>query len=232
MKKNNILIISIILLLSIIILTANVSNFESSTVSDYLKNNGVDSWMGNSAESIEQTNDLIKVSKLVKKTNIDAMEIGFSAGHSAETLLKNNPNLNLVSFDIGSSYYVQTAKEYIDKEYPGRFTLIIGDSVQTVPRYINDNKGKTFDLIFIDGNHEYAFAKKDIDNCKQLSNKDTIIIVDDIMYDERWEADWTIGPTKAWKEYISDGKIIELGRNEYNKEPGKGRGMVWGKFIF
>lgn len=158
MKINNILIIFIIIL--IILLTANVSKFDSSNVSEYLKNNGVDSWMGNSAESIEQTNDLIEVSKLVKKTNIDAMEIGFSAGHSAETLLKNNPNLNLVSFDIGSSYYVQTAKEYIDKEYPGRFTLIIGDSVQTVPKYKNDNKGKTFDIIFIDGNHEYAFVKR------------------------------------------------------------------------
>ena len=128
-------------------------------VSEYLRNNGIYSWVGNSATHIEQTNDLINISKMVNKSNISAIEIGFSAGHSSETLLKNNPGLFLVSFDIGTLDYVKIAKKYIDKEYPGRHELIIGDSTVKVPEYINNNKGKTFDLIFIDGNHDYEFVK-------------------------------------------------------------------------
>ena len=229
MKVNNILIFFIILLIATILIL-NRSTFGD--VSEYLRNNGVKSWLGNSATHIEQTNDLARIGKMVNKSNLSAIEIGFSAGHSSETLLKNNPGLFLVSFDIGIFDYVKLAKKYIDKEYPGRHELIIGDSTVKVPEYINNNKGKTFDLIFIDGNHDYEFVKKDLYNCMQLSNEDTIIILDDIMYDKRWEAWWTAGPTKVWQEYISDGKIIELGRNEYYKKPGEGKGMAWGKFIF
>jgi predicted O-methyltransferase YrrM len=38
-------------------------------------------------------------------TNI--MEIGFNAGHSAETFLSSNKNINLTSFDIGEKDYLK-----------------------------------------------------------------------------------------------------------------------------
>ena len=64
------------------------------------------------------------------------MEIGFGAGHSANAILKANPSLTLVSFDIGSNSYVSRAKNFIEQTDPGRHKLILGDSTKTVPQYI------------------------------------------------------------------------------------------------
>jgi hypothetical protein len=51
----------------------------------------------------EQEQDLIE---LTSKTNLNVMEIGFNAGHSAELFLENNKTLTLTSFDIGTQPYL------------------------------------------------------------------------------------------------------------------------------
>ena len=156
------------------------------------------------------------------------MEIGFNAGHSAEVFLKNNSTLTLTSFDLGSHNYVLAAKEYIDLTYPNRHTLIIGDSTITVPKYIKNNKNKKFDIIFIDGGHDYKIANTDLLNCMKLAHKDTIVALDDTMFTKKWEQHYTIGPTKAWTEHLQENKIIELNRKDYTN----GLGMSWGKYIY
>jgi predicted O-methyltransferase YrrM len=156
------------------------------------------------------------------------MEIGFNAGHSAELFLKNNPHCTVTSFDICAHYRdVYTAKEYIDVTYPNRHTLLLGDSTVTVPNYSNENINKKFDVVFIDGGHEYFTAKADLENCMNLAHKDTIVIVDDTIFTEEWIHFYNVGPTKAWTEAIQNNKLIELGRREYSS----GRGMSWGSYI-
>ena len=152
------------------------------------------------------------------------LEIGFNAGHSADTFLTYNSSCNLLSFDIGEHSYVKVAKEYIDKTYPDRHTLILGDSTKTIPKYETDIK---FDLIFIDGGHSYEVARADLMNCKRFAHKDTIVIMDDTMYRKEWEAEYTKGPTRVWLEGIKNGTIIEIDHRDF--EPGKG--MSWGKYI-
>jgi predicted O-methyltransferase YrrM len=114
------------------------------------------------------------------------MEIGFNAGHSAEIFLQNNKDLILTSFDLGIHNYVNTAKEYIDITYPNRHTLILGDSTKTIPIYLENNKDTKFDIIFIDGGHEYEIAKADMENCFHLAHKDTIIVLDDTIFTRGW----------------------------------------------
>jgi predicted O-methyltransferase YrrM len=155
------------------------------------------------------------------------MEIGFNAGHSAEVFLQNNKDLILTSFDLGDHDYVTTAKEYIDTTYPNRHTLILGNSKTSIPIYLKNNKETKFDIIFIDGGHDYDIAKADMENCFHLAHKDTIVILDDTIFTKGWEQSWTIGPTRTWLEHLEQNKIIELTRKDYCY----GRGMAWGKYI-
>lgn len=193
------------------------------TVTEFLNNRGFFIFEGNSQQIPEQIQDLIN---LTQTPNIHVMEIGFNAGHSAEAFLKNNKSLILTSFDIGGRNYVRLAKKYIDIKYPNRHTLILGDSTITVPTYMNENKDKKFDVIFIDGGHTYEVSNADLENCMKLAHKETIVIMDDTIYTSGWEAGHTVGPTRTWVEHVSNNSIIELNRKDYIPA----RGMSWGKY--
>jgi predicted O-methyltransferase YrrM len=192
-------------------------------ITDFLNSRGFDSFEGYSQQVQEQVEDLIYLTK----DQGQVMEIGFNAGHSAEIFLQNNPNLILTSFDLGGHHYVSTAKEYIDATFPNRHTLILGDSTITIPKYIENNKDKKYDLIFIDGGHAYEIAKSDLENCFHLSHSETIVILDDTIYTPEWVESHTVGPSKIWEEYLQEKKIVELNRKDYRS----GRGMSWGKYV-
>ena len=153
------------------------------------------------------------------------MEIGFNAGHSAELFLSSNKNINLVSFDIGCHKYVNLGKEFIDKTYPNRHTLIIGNSLSTVPEYFK-KENKKFDLIFIDGGHSYNVAKGDILNCKNLAHDKTIVVIDDTINNNNLLKGWNIGPNRAWKEAKDSNMIKEIGTIDFER----GRGQSWGYY--
>jgi hypothetical protein len=197
------------------------------TITFFLNSRGFYVFEGYSQQCSQQVDDLINIINSTNKSNINVMEIGFNAGHSAEIFLENNKDLILTSFDLGQHNYVRTAKEYIDKTYPNRHTLIIGDSRTSIPIYLDNNKDTKFDVIFIDGGHDYDIAKADMENCFHLAHDNTIIILDDTMFTKAWEQAWTIGPTRTWREHLQENKIIELNRKEYSR----GKGMSWGKYI-
>ncbi len=147
------------------------------------------------------------------------LEIGFNGGHSADIFLRNAPEAHVYSFDIGVHHYVKIGKEYIDQTYPGRHTLILGDSKVTIPQF---QEGPV-DLIFIDGDHSYEGAERDLQNCLRLAHENTLIIMDDTMYTQSWLQHWNVGPTKAWTE-AKGLTIKEIETHDY----GNGRGMSWG----
>lgn len=194
------------------------------TITSFLNDRGFHNFEGYCQLCTPQVNDLIK---LTNKPNINVMEIGFNAGHSAELFLQNNKDLILTSFDLGEHNYVRTAKEYIDGTYPNRHNLILGDSRTTIPIYLENNKDTKFDIIFIDGGHDYEVAKADMENCFHFAHKDTIVALDDTIFTKGWEEVYTIGPTRTWTEHLQQNKIIELNRKDYSP----GHGMSWGKYI-
>jgi len=199
------------------------------TITQFLHERGQIISEGHSGQVPQQLLDLSQIIKEHSRSypTVSMMEIGFNAGHSAELFLRDHDNLMLTSFDIGSHSYVQVAKEYIDKTFPNRHTLILGDSQISIPTYTKQHPETTFDIIFIDGGHEYSIVMADLDNSSRLAHSSTLVIMDDTIYTEGWEESYTVGPTKAWKEYCQDHKIVELGRKDYSK----GRGMSWGTFV-
>lgn len=192
-------------------------------INSFLNSRGFHTFEGCCNDNVEQLNDLIN---LTRGDNLNVLEIGFNAGHSSDTFLKNNKTLNIISFDIGRHDYVSHAKEYIDIVYPGRHTLIIGDSTKTIPTFIKNNKDKKYDFIFIDGGHEYETARADLENCYHLAHENTIVALDDTVFREGIINGYLYGPTKTWTEHVNQNKIIELCRREYTPQ----RGMSWGKY--
>ena len=189
---------------------------------EYLKEHGMHTYEGYSQQIPNQVYDL---KRLISGPNIKtAMEIGFNAGHSADIFLSTNPSLYLTSFDLGAHDYVEVAKEYIDATYPSRHTLILGDSTQTVPAH----KQTKYDLIFIDGGHEYEIAKADLLNCERFAHKDTLVLMDDTIFimGVDWIAPFNEGPSGAWSRAIDVGIVEEMERHHYMPY----RGMAWGRY--
>ena len=61
-----------------------------------------------------------------------------------------------------------------------------------------------------------------MDNCFHLAHKDTIVILDDTMFQQ------INGPGRVWLEYLSENKVIQLNTTTR----GGGVGMTWGKYKF
>ncbi len=190
---------------------------KMSLLDKYLNDRGLVVYEGYSQQVPGQVERLIQLCKGAKTI----MEIGFNGGHSADIFLKHS-DATVVSFDIGSHGYVTAAKEYIDITYPGRHSLVLGNSLQTIPAFV----GGPFDLIFIDGGHDSSIAIADLANCRRLAHKDTLVLMDDTMYTGHWVMGWTKGPTHSWTEAVKRGEVIEDGKEDYDV----GRGMSWGKY--
>jgi predicted O-methyltransferase YrrM len=195
-------------------------------VDEYLKSRGTRACEGHCQQIPQNAQDLIRLSKGVGP---DMLEIGFNAGHSADVLLGNNPDSTLVSFDLGYHDYMNISKEYIDSKYPGRHTLVVGNSLTTVPAYIAANPNKKFDFIFIDGGHEYYIADGDLKNCRNLAKPNNVVVMDDIVISPITFKYWNEGPRRTWNEHIERGQLTEYGHIDYTSE--EGRGMSWGKYI-
>ena len=170
------------------------------------------------------------------------LEIGFNSGHSSTSLLSASaPGSQVVSFDLGEHYYVDHAKTFVDSHFPGRHTLIKGNSVETVAKYAADNKGNNnnnnnvaFDLMFIDGGHYDDIPLRDCINCMGLAHENTIMIIDDIVITNRARIQrWNKSPNYAWYMMCESGYVEPVGRKEFVEDrPNDGRGFAWGRFKY
>ena len=185
---------------------------------------------------------------VLQRTPQSIMEIGFNAGHSALLFLAiTPPETKVVSFDLGEYAYVFAAKRYIDSVFPGRHTLVTGDSTTTIPKYEEQvahrmNNPATappmlFDFIFVDGGHHGDIPLKDILNSMRLARDEhNIVAIDDISRDPSRQAHYTVEPTKAWSQMVSAGNIREFGYDDYFLSSSKcpvdcnNRGMAWGTY--
>ncbi|MFI5510917.1 class I SAM-dependent methyltransferase [Mycobacterium sp. NPDC051804] len=158
-------------------------------------------------------------------------EIGFNAGYSAVAML-NNPGVEVVSFDLCRHRSARMAKRLIDRKYPGRHSLICGDSRTTVPQYAEQHPDVKFGVVFIDGDHSYAGAKADLANMRLVSTEETIVVFDDMV---PW-AKYGQGPVRAWGEAVDAGwvkqeELVQGGRRVEELKPPGLRAWVRGRYL-
>jgi len=143
-------------------------------------------------------------------------EIGFNAGVSAEFFLKSCPTSKMISFDIIHHPYVMAGKAYIDEKYPDRHTMIAGDSAKSVPNFASIYGGAKMDVIFVDGNHLYEYAKKDVINMKELADENTLVLLDNVSPMRGCAVEVYL----AWKHLLQIGFIKHVGFEELNTYDG------------
>ena len=190
------------------------------TLTEYMKEHGQAHVEGHMQDYPEQVET---IRRLIRENNVKTvMEIGFNAGHSCEVFLTSDQEIRVTSFDINHYGYTNYGVRYFAEHYPGRLEFIPGNSMDTVPVYPD----KKFDLIFLDGGHDYNTALQDLHNCRRLAHKDTIVIMDDTVTNISRFQHWNDGPIRAWGDIRQDGHVTELFSEDYDM----GRGMSVGKY--
>ena len=139
---------------------------------------------------------------LVSKPTIKiVLEIGFNTGVSAASFLSSRDDVYVISVDIGVHKYVHDCKKLINQQFPGRHTLLIGDSKKIIPELIELGQIVPY-LIFIDGDHGAPTPLIDARNCLALANNDTFLIMDDTNLINGWA-----GVLQAMCELIKNKEI-------------------------
>jgi len=143
---------------------------------------------------------------LVRRTSArTVLEIGFNVGLSSQAMLSAAPDVRVVSFDLGFHTYIGRAKEYVDRRFPGRHELVLGDSRATLPTYAAKAGRQMFDLAFVDGGHELEVVRADLRNARTLCKSNAHVMVDDLA---PWKP-WGVGPALAWREALDEGLIVQ-----------------------
>jgi predicted O-methyltransferase YrrM len=185
-------------------------------------------------EGSSSREEMLSLASAVQRSNARLVgEIGFNVGFSSYAFLSADPKTEVISFDLGGHGGTKVAKRLIDKRFPDRHTLIYGDSTVAVPEFTARNPDLRFDLVFIDGGHDYEIARTDILNMKPLCTENTIVVMDDLT---PWH-NWGKGPTQAWTEAIAQGiirqdELFKDGKPIDAIEPPGKRVWALGRYIF
>lgn len=147
-------------------------------------------------EKRKDTEDIVSDLKELGRISNKYFEIGVNAGHSIAIMKSANENLEVTCCDLCFHGYTEKCCEFL------QVNLIKGNSKKVVPRMPNNK----FDLIHIDGGHTVLCLKKDIENCKRLSDENTKVLIDDTNF-TRIKA--------LCDEYVAKEFLKEIS-NEYN----------------
>lgn len=132
--------------------------------------------------TVDRNINKIKNLQYLCKNKSKIIEIGINACHSLLLMLLVNPDAEYLLFDLNNHKYTEPIIEYIKKEFSDtKITVIYGNSVETINKYILDNPTEinTYDLIHLDGGHTEDVFSHDYNNSKKLIIDDGIIIFDD-----------------------------------------------------
>ena len=104
------------------------------------------------------------------------LEVGFNSGLSAALFLSASPTTRVTSIDIGLHTYVAPCAQLLQQRFPGRFQLIVGDSADVLRRLPPE---VVAGLFHVDGSHEVAHARQDLDLAHARMLEGGALLMDD-----------------------------------------------------
>lgn len=116
------------------------------------------------------------------------IDLGFQHGMFAIECLLNNPNVIVISFDLGISKDSWYTKYFIDNKFPGRHILLYGD-IQNNIEILNSITNKNIDVIFI---YDYPLYMNKLTTYKHviklmsISNENTVLLFESICPHNSW----------------------------------------------
>ena len=146
------------------------------------------------------------------------LETGFHVGIGTGFMLDARSDISVTSFDIFWFDYTRKAKLFLDIAYPGRNTLIAGNSVNTLPTFFTQVPFMP-DFVFIDGGHERPVPYIDLYYILNHVKPETPIMIDDYCLEHGQH-----GVIEAVNRFIELGILSEV--QVYKAED---RGWIFGK---
>ncbi len=151
------------------------------------------------ADEFEQALELYREAKPER-----VLEIGTAAGGSLYHWLQN-PGAAVISVDIDMSQIEQdTADRWIPDPYDCVCVLIQGDT-RTPWTQAEIEQHAPFDWLFIDGCHEYEYARNDWEAFRPMCNPGAYVLFHDIALRRNYGKGRTAGVHLLWRELQADG---------------------------
>lgn len=151
-----------------------------------------------SPEYVPKIFNLYKATQQLSHDTPSVLEIGFNTGFSTIIMLLANDRVHVTAVDICCHPYVEWCVALVKEMFPGRFTLIAGDSKAVLPTLPKQQ----FDLVHIDGDHSPEGARSDVSHVCALGKKDMVVILDDTDIAH-------IG--QLWEHVLSESTIEDIG---------------------
>ena len=143
---------------------------------------------------------------------IDVLEIGSYEGRSSSFLLKTLEKMHLTCVDTFEPFHELQEKnnKKFKKVYENFQKNIINFSsrvnvVKNTSDYFFESNKKKFDLIYVDGSHEFEYVKRDANNAFKVLNKNGIIIFDDFLWHHKQPLKLSI--TYAILDFLNKNKL-------------------------
>lgn len=131
---------------------------------------------------------LYRIGLFLKSKNI--LELGACVGMSGLSLALAGKSGNIISLE-GNQFLSSHCRNLFDQVNVKNIHCIHSDFND----YLDTTAVRDFDLVFLDGDHQYDSSLNYISKILNLTNDSAVIIMDDIH--------WSSGMYKAWKQIIN-----------------------------
>jgi hypothetical protein len=139
------------------------------------------------------TTVLLAVSRLIRPETY--LEIGVRRGRSMAMVVHESPACDIAGFDMWIQDYggmENPGPDFVRAEmgragHTGVLELVVGNSHDTVPRYLAERPDAYFDLVTVDGDHSESGAEADLRTVMPRVKRGGALVFDDISHPQHPE---------------------------------------------